>query len=140
VAAGNDIGEFGYTWLDEGGLKVTAHVRGRNGIERNEAALGRDDDFVSIKSSRRHFLERCTDGALASLAAVIDRGVDDVAARFDGMNDRVVVELVRFGVVVAEIGAEPDRREPQSLGMAEMFRGNPRFEAFAIAFRACFSG
>ena len=62
--------------------------------------------------------------------------VDDVAARFDGANNGVVVEFVCLRIVITQISAHADGREPQSLRLAKMSGRNLAFEALPIALRA----
>ena len=136
MATGDDFSELRYAGRDERRLKITPNVARRNAVVRNKAALGRDNDLIAIEPPRRELFQRSADGAFASLAAVIDSGVDDITARFDGANDRIVVELVCLRIVIAQISTDADRREPQSLRLTKMSGRNFAFETLAIALRA----
>src|SRR5581483_7178126 len=135
VIAG-DVRSRGDAGVDESLGEVSARVARRLLIERQKAALGRDHDFVAAVAPGPELLQRGADGALAALAAVIDRAVDDVAARLHRAHDCGGVLAVRGVVVVAEIGADADGRKPQILRPMEVLERNAPLEAAPIALGA----
>src|SRR5262245_47822578 len=133
MATGDDFSDLRYAGRDERRLKIAPNVARWNRIVRNKATFCRYHDLVTIESPRCELFQGSADGAFASLAAVVNGGVDDITARFDGANDRIVVELVSLRIVIAEISADADGREPQSLRLAKMSGRNLALETLAIA-------
>ena len=115
--------------------KIAAWIARRRAVKRQKTTFGRDDHFVAAVALGRELLERGADRSFASLTAIVDRAVDDVAARFDGANDRFSVLLVGGVVMIAEISAHADRRHPQALDLVKMFRRNLAVEALPITLR-----
>ena len=115
VAAGRQVRRRGDAGLHERIDEIALDVGRRRAVEREVAALGRDDDAAPVEALLGEVAERRADGALAPLEAVVDRAVDHVAAELDAARDRAAVELVRRRVVVAEVGADADRGKPQAV-------------------------
>src|SRR5262245_24633188 len=64
-------------------------------IKRDETAFGRDDNlFAREVSAREEVCESRTDASLASLKAIIDRTVENIATKFDRALDRRAIGLI----------------------------------------------
>ena len=111
MAAADDVRGACDAGREKSFFEIAPRVGGRRAVVGNKAAFGRHHDLVAVKTLRRKLFERRADGALASLQAVIDRAVDDVAAGLHGAHRGIVVKPVGFIVVVAEIGADADGGE-----------------------------
>ena len=101
VASGDNVGGLCYAGLDEGCLKITPHIFRWDGIVGNKATFGCYDDFFSTKSPRHELVKGSANGPLASLTAVIDGAINHIATWFNGMDNRIMVELVGFRIVIA---------------------------------------
>ena len=93
-------------------------TRGRRGIiEREIAALRADDDFVACDiACGEGFPEGRADGALGSLAPIVDRGIDEVDAVAERMIDGGGIPIVLGVVTLAEVGTDADRRDQGAAG------------------------
>src|SRR5262245_51073451 len=100
-------------WIDERTLQVREIVlarRWRRGIEWDVAALGEDAYLVALDHAIRDGgTKGIPDRPLGSLAAVVDRRIDDVDAALErGTNGRSVAGVVSV-VALAQVGADPER-------------------------------
>src|SRR5580765_1299748 len=118
--------------LDESTFHVLTHIAGWRAIEREVAAFRANDHLVAGKSTTRQLIQRGANYSLASLKAVIRRGVDYVGAQFDCAHDRVAVAAIGFVISIAEVGSGAHRRKPQILLQTKVVWRRVR-ETFAIA-------
>ena len=137
MVTADDIRRGGHPGVDKSLGKIAAWIARRRAVKRQKTAFGRDDHFVAAVALGRELLQRRADRSFASLTAIVDRAVDDVAARFDGANDRFAVLSVRVFVMIAEISTDADRRHPQALDLMKMFQWNLAIEALPITLRTC---
>src|SRR5690606_7417533 len=130
VVALHDFAGLDDAGLDEGFEQVAASLGGRRAIVRKEADLAHDDDLVALEPAGREGLaEHAAEDVFAPLAAVVEGGVEDVDAAFEGARDGLFVEPVGRIVRSAEIGAEPDARadrSPRNLGERTFVNGSTR--------------
>jgi hypothetical protein len=127
MPAGDEV--FGF---EDARLHVhVAHVLGgidRNRpVEREVAALRAEDELIAARhvlALERH--QHLTDQPLAALGAVVDRGVEQVAAEMEGVDDRLAIACVGGVVLVAQVGAEADRRDRQAVERPEVGRWQSR--------------
>src|SRR5690606_18978964 len=93
-------------------LRVRPRRAGRCAVERDVAALGADDDLVAHGDPLLDGeAERAAERALAALAAVVDRGVQQVHAAGQARERRGLVALVVLRVALAQVGAQADGRD-----------------------------
>ena len=118
--------------LEEGFFDIASCILRRRAVIGYEAALGGDHDFIPAVTFGRHLLESAADGPLASLEAIVDGAVDDVAAGFDSADNRSVVRLVRRIVIISQVSPDADGRHPQALSVTKMFQRNLAVEPFPI--------
>ena len=96
-------------------------------VVREVAALGRDEDLVAPRGAGRERLrQRAADGALALLAAVVDRRIEDVDAGAEPGRDARLVARVHRRAVVAEVRAQADRGQRESHRLPEVPVGGAR--------------
>ena len=132
VAAADDIGGAGEAGLDKSVLDVLARFLGRRAVIGYEAAFGGDDDLVAVETLAAEFFERRADGAFAALEAVVDGAVEDVAAGADRRDDGLVILLIGGVVIVPQVGAEANGRQPKILGLAKMLARKLVGESLAV--------
>src|SRR5690606_22322909 len=85
-------------------LRVRTRRAGRCAVERDVAALGADDDLVAHGDPLLDGeAERAAERALAALAAVVDRGVQQVHAAGQARERRGLVALVVLRVALAQV-------------------------------------
>ena len=91
-------------------LVQLARGRGR-AIQGDVASLGAEHHLVATQQPvADQVLQHAADDALRPLAAIVDRGVDDVDAGAEGSAQRVRVHSVRGIIAIAQIGAERQGR------------------------------
>ena len=83
-------------------LEIFLGIAGLGGVGRDVAALGGEENLVARETFARKFAQRGADGTLGSLIAIVDGGVDDVDATFDGGDDGSRVGMVGGFVGLAE--------------------------------------
>ena len=110
--------------VDVGLVHVAAHVgpRAHEGrIRRDVAALGDDADLVALGLPLGDAsAERRAQRPLAGLHAVRQGGVEDVDAAVERADHRLAVGQVVAAPDLAVAHAEPDRREREPVGAAEV--------------------
>ena len=85
-------------------------------VERDEPALcSHDDLFPTDLSLGKRILQTFTDRALAALATVVHRGIDDVASEVQAEGHGLTVQPVGLFVLIAQVGADSDGGNPQAL-------------------------
>src|SRR5262249_32930867 len=82
----------------------------------------------------------CAHRALAALAAVVDRGVDDIETALERAHHRIAITGVVGVVVAAQVGANADRREREPLQGAEVARGAGAGVTLLVFGRALWGG
>ena len=134
VAAGDQLSRLDQPAREISAAHGLARLLVELGVERQVAALGRDEHLVALDQAALDGAgQRPADGALAALVAIVDGAVEDVAARREGGGDRILVVAVARRAGLAEIGAEADRRQPQTQDIAEVPRLDELREALGIA-------
>ncbi len=107
-------------WQSDGGINAIAIGR-QISIEGQIAAFGRDDDLVALDDALfEQTFQRFSDGAFTALMTIVNGGVDDVTAEFDGAADGLGVGLIDSVGGIPQVRAQPDRAEPQPLDSAEV--------------------
>ena len=115
-------------------LQPPPRITWRLAIEREEAALGRHDDFISRSfSGLKELFERRPYSSLTPLESIVDSGVDHIAPKLDRSSDRLLVHPVRALIPMAEIGTQPDGRHAEPLLQAEMLGGRAGAEPCGIS-------
>src|SRR5439155_1010888 len=112
--------------LEDAGAHVgVAHVLA--GIDRHAAvegdvpALGAHDHLLAREAALALEGDQgLADDALATLPAVVDGGVEQVAAGVDGVDDRLPVAAVDPVVLLAEIRSQADRAHGEAVEGAEV--------------------
>ena len=111
VAAADDLVSRRSALFDDVFDDPRPRVARRLVAEWDEAAFRGDDHFVARRPPGVYQLfERRADDPLATLEAVVDRRIKDVAAQLDGAADGLLVHAVCALVSVAQVGAEPHAR------------------------------
>ncbi len=99
---------------DVGVVEPAARVGGVAAVEGEIAALGADDDLVAPElAGGDEGRERASDHAFAPLSAVVGGRVDEVRAETERGRERLGVGGVGRVVGIAEVRAEPERRDGQ---------------------------
>src|SRR5579883_730583 len=80
--------------------------------------------------------QRFPDRPLAALAAIVDRGVDDVDPAIERRFDRFPIERVVVRAVLSQIGTDANRREPRSRERAPARPRRVTLEIIVGGFRA----
>src|SRR5947207_3342091 len=120
VATADDIAGAHHTALEVLAvekLAISVFGRGRTFLERYVAAFGANDDLLAFDGAHRdRIANRVAKGALRPLAAVIDRGIEQIDSFLECRAGSCPVVRV-FGVVaLAEISAKPKRRNERAAG------------------------
>src|SRR5208337_77487 len=123
MAAGNDLLHADDAGVQEFLLEIGRRVRRFFAIEGQETALGGQDDFVALDfAGGNQCCQRLGDGAFASLVSVIDGRIDDVDAHQHRLRDGLSVTRIVGGGGLAEVGADADGGNPETLRLANMPR------------------
>ena len=121
MAAGDQIVAAEDPRFDPGLLDVGAKIARPAAVERQVTAFGGDHDLLAPHAAFGHRLAQGrANRALAALAAIIDRGIDDVQAALERMHHRRLIARVVRVVVVAEVGPDSDGREGQAPEIPEI--------------------
>ena len=126
---------------DPGADVGVAHVGrgvGRDAaVERDVPALRAHHDLLAWEAALPgEGGERLAEHPLAALRAVVDRGVEEVAAEVGRVDDRRAGPPVGLVVLLAEVGAEADRGDEEAVERAEVARRDLPHEDLAVGCRA----
>ena len=115
-------------WIQNSGLdvfacEVAARILRHDAIQRKISSLGAHKNFIAIQfSGSKQLRQSRANVALRTLVAIINRGIEKVDARAQSSDSRLDVGLIGGIVRLAQIGPEPNGREPQMAGAGYVFR------------------
>src|SRR5215813_3274483 len=139
------------SWLDDSRLnKRLLHVAKkfllrprRATVKWDEAPLGGDDQFITLQSPLLEERgQRLPDDALALLKAIVDGGIDEIAAQLNSSHDGVAILGIRARIMLTQIGSKTNGGDLQSMQFAEMLLCDRTLQTCHIAgcaFRGCVS-
>jgi hypothetical protein len=120
MAARDDIFGNKNSWLNVFAEEIIIWIGGHRAVWREVAAFGANHHFFAWEAFFRELFDGGADAAFALLESIVDSGVDYVDPAFDGRDGRGGVAFVSLCVGLAEIRADSDGRERESLRLAEM--------------------
>src|SRR5437868_2915979 len=91
--------------------QVPVRVLGQLFIERQVTGFGRDDELAPPAAILTGSAQSRANAPLASLMAVIDRRVDEIAPELDGSDDGAAVRRVGVARRRTQEGSDADRRD-----------------------------
>src|SRR3954447_4680802 len=102
--------------------QVPVRILRQLSVERQVAGFGRDDELTPPGRIITGGAQRRADAPLATLMAVVDRRVDEVAPELNGSNDGAAVGDIGVAGRGPQVGANADRRDLETMGFAEVLR------------------
>jgi len=120
--------------LEEFVREVFISIRRHFSIGSQESGFCANHNFVTSETLSKKLLQRSAHGTLAALKAIINGGVDDVAAIFDSTYDCSRVSSVCGAIGLAEISSDAygGKNEP-ARNFTKVPGGRAAFEARGIA-------